>query len=174
VVAQIRDALTVIATAPPEIAAPAPDRRLQRRSRQEAAELYRWYLLAAQAAAEGHGRQPQDPARRRPGRPSKLRPDIVGRFLGSVRLGNRRETAARFAGINPATMYRWLKDPRPECRTFRELLDRAEAEAEAEVTENLYRMTRTNAQAAIYWLTRRYPERWGDLPVERTRRPRTR
>ena len=123
--------------------------------------MYKWSEFARREplwapAGEGSGRRP-------PGRPRKLNPEVVGRFLMVIRAGNYREVAARLAGIGPATMYRWLHDPRPEFAAFRMALDMCEAEVEAEVIGNLFRLSRTSTRAAAFILSRRWPERWREL-----------
>jgi hypothetical protein len=62
--------------------------------------VYRWAEIARREplwATTGGASAP-----RRPGRPAKLNPEVVGRFLMVIRMGKYRETAARFAGIGPA------------------------------------------------------------------------
>ena len=90
----------------------------------------------------------------------------------AIRVGNYREVAARFAGISPATMYRWLNDPRPEYAAFRMALDQCEAEVEVEVIGNLLRLSRTSTRAGRFLAERLWPERWGPRrrqPAEETR-----
>ena len=134
-----------------------------------AADMYRWGEIARREplwapAGGGSGRRP-------PGRPRKLNPEVVGRFLMAIRAGNYRETAARLAGIGPATMYRWLHDPRPEYAAFRMALDMCEAEVEVEVIGNLFRLSRTSTRAAAFILSRRWPERWRELKRPLTETP---
>jgi len=139
----------------------AARKRPKRPPRRLAADMYRWAEIARREplwapAGGGSGRRP-------PGRPRKLNPEVVGRFLMAIRAGNYRETAARLAGIGPATMYRWLHDPRPEYAAFRMALDMCEAEVEVEVIGNLFRLSRTSTRAAAFILSRRWPERWRKL-----------
>ena len=145
---------------PPTSPRPAR-RRPTRPPRRLAADMYRWAEIARREplwAARGEGS-----GARRPGRPAKLNAEVVGRFLMVIRAGNYRETAARLAGIGPATMYRWLHDPRPEYAAFRMALDMCEAEVEVEVIGNLVRLSRTSTRAAAFILSRRWPERWRKL-----------
>lgn len=88
-------------------------------------------------------------------RPSKLTNEVAERILGVVRLGNRRVTAAQTAGVGEATLYRWLADPRPRYREFRESVERAEAEAEAAVVAILRNAMPRNARAAMWFLENR-------------------
>ena len=80
-------------------------------------------------------------------------------FLMAIRVGNYREVAARYAGISPATLYRWLKRTEPEYVAFRRVLDMVEAEVEVMVTTNLFLLSRTSTSAALAWLRTRYPKR---------------
>jgi len=116
--------------------------------------MYRWGEIARREplwATTGGGS-----AHRRPGRPVKLNPEVVGRFFTAIRAGNYRETAARLAGIGPATMYRWMHDPRPEYAAFRIAL----LMCEVEVIGNLARLSRKSTKAGAFLLERRWPERW--------------
>jgi hypothetical protein len=145
----------------------AARRRPRRPPRWLAADLYRWYEFARREplwAATGGGS-----SRRRPGRPPKLNADVVGKILMAVRAGNYPEVAARWAGISAATYYRWCKDPRPPFVAFRAALDMADAECEAMVIGNLFRLSRTSKRAARFLLERRWPEKWAKprrLPPE--------
>jgi hypothetical protein len=89
-----------------------------------------------------------------------LSADVVGKFLMGVRAGNYPEVAARLAGISPATYYRWNRDPRPAYAAFRAARDMADAELEAEIIGNLFRLSRTSTRAAAFILSRRWPEQW--------------
>ena len=136
-------------------------RRPTRPSAAMVADMTRWAEYAqreplwAATAPLGRGKSP-----RRAGGPSKVTADVVGPFLMAARAGNYRETAARFAGISDATLYRWLRDPRPEFAALREALVIVEAEVECEVTANLVRLALRDTKAAIFWLQNRYPQRW--------------
>jgi hypothetical protein len=85
----------------------------------------------------------------------------------AVRAGNYPEVAARWAGVSAATYYRWRKDPRPPYVAFRAALDMADAECEAMVIGNLFRLSRTSTRATAFILSRRWPEQWA-----KRRRPR--
>jgi hypothetical protein len=139
-----------------------------------AADLYEWSEFARREplwAPEGQG--PAGSRRRGPGRPPKLNAEVAGKLLMAVRAGNYRETAARLAGISEPTFYRWLKDPRPPYAALRAALDMADAECEAEVIGNLFRLSRTSTRAAAFLLERRWPKGWAksrrlppDAPAE--------
>jgi hypothetical protein len=139
----------------------AARRRPKRPPRWLAADLYKWSEFAHREplwAPAGQG--PAGSRRRGPGRPPKLNADVVGKILMAVRAGNYPEVAARWAGISAATYYRWCKDPRPPFVAFRAALDMADAECEAMVIGNLFRLSRTSKRAAAFLLERRWPEKW--------------
>ncbi|MFG1976949.1 hypothetical protein ACGFJC_47120 [Nonomuraea fuscirosea] len=48
-------------------------------------------------------------ARRRPGRPTKLTPELAAQLCGYVRAGNYLTVAADKVGVHEATVYRWLE-----------------------------------------------------------------
>jgi hypothetical protein len=103
-------------------------------------------------------------------RPTKLTPEVQERLLKALRAGNYLSTAARFAGIHPATLHRWLErgDPagtRPTdlpYRQFAEQVERAIAEAEVRDVTLISKAAETDWRAAAWRLARRYPKQWGD------------
>jgi hypothetical protein len=95
------------------------------------------------------------------GRPSKLTPERYETLLRVLAMGNFRCVAARCVHINPATLSRWLADPRPRYVEFREAVEHAEAVAEATIVANVVKLSRTNPQAGAWFLRTRYPARWG-------------
>ena len=145
-------------TARPTVRAPHAARRRPRRpSKATVEDLTHWALYASHEPlwdATSAGRP------RRPGRPLRLTPAVALKFLTCVRLGNYRETAAAYAGIGKATMYRWLGSPRPPFVAFRMAVEQAEAQVEVEVVANLMRLSAESTRAAEFWLTHRYPARW--------------
>lgn len=70
------------------------------------------------------------------GRHTKLTPDTANTIIDAVAAGNYLDTAARAAGVHPATVYRWLENAdKPGTRyqphrEFRDALDRARGTAE--------------------------------------------
>jgi hypothetical protein len=95
------------------------------------------------------------------GRPSKLIPEVRDKFLASIRAGNFRETAAKIAGISPATLYRWLGDDREPFRTFLEDVERAEAEFEQSVVASVTSHIPDDPKLALALLAKRFPHPWG-------------
>ena len=115
------------------------------------------------------------------GRPTRLTARVSDRFFKALDMGYNRSDATRFAGIGPATFYRWMADERPEYREFREKVqcaedarDDARGDASLRVTAvgNLFRLSRRNTKAALAWLAVSEPEVWGPAVVAVTRRPR--
>ena len=101
------------------------------------------------------------------GRKSKLDDTRREKLLKAIRVGNDKKVACALAGISETTLYRWLelaqkKNARAELREFRELLERAEAEAEVlKVSRIAQAADNGRWQAAAWWLERKHPERWG-------------
>lgn len=113
-------------------------------------------------------------------RPSKLG-EAQPKIVEALELGNAREGAAAYAGINAATFYRWMEtgeadieqDRQTEQREFREAVIRAEGVAEhtliAEirraasgwVNPNTRQREGADWRAGSWLLERRHPNRWG-------------
>jgi AcrR family transcriptional regulator len=93
------------------------------------------------------------------GRPSKLTPQVANRIVAAIRAGNYMQAAAEHAGVNPATVYRWLADAdrpraRRELREFREAVMRARADCEVGMVATVVKAARGGA--LIRRTTRRY------------------
>lgn len=104
---------------------------------------------------------------RRPGRPSKLTPEVKKKLLDLIRAGNYYSVACTAVGIDYATFRRWIEKAEqpgtpPEYREFRDDLMRAEAEAEAALVAIWRGHAPTSPGAVRDLLAKRYPERWGD------------
>lgn len=131
------------------------------------------------------------PTKRRPaGRPTKLTPDVADTIVAAIRAGNYVETAAAYAGVNRATVFRWLKEAdQPGAGRslveFRDAVQRARAESEIRVVGQIQRVimggqvlkeiTRTmpdgatetektyaapDGRVALEFMSRAYPDRW--------------
>jgi hypothetical protein len=92
------------------------------------------------------------------GRPSKLTDEVERKLCDALRAGNHLEVAARYAGISPSTLHRWLSEAReegadPRLVRLRDAVRKAEADAEVHSVGVLRR-----AAAQGDW--RRHPERW--------------
>ena len=102
-------------------------------------------------------------------RPTKLTPEVEALILKALKAGNFRSTAARLAGVRPATLHRWLErgDPagtrkadRPY-RDFAEKVDQAMAEAEARDVTLISKAANEDWRAAAWRLTRANSGHWG-------------
>src|SRR5690554_1282364 len=98
-------------------------------------------------------------SRKRIGRPSKLTPEVKKRLIDAIKAGNYIEPACRFAGIAPATFYRWMergaRASSGEFREFWEELTRAEAEAEARMVAQWQAQIPQDWRAARDFLARK-------------------
>jgi hypothetical protein len=97
---------------------------------------------------------------------NKKRHDVI---VAAVRNGNYRTVAAKLAGISPNTLQMWLADAKdnPDSKYWRLRTDMETAEAECEadmveVVRDAALSGRPNTwQAAMTWLERKDPARWG-------------
>ncbi|MCG8455704.1 MAG: hypothetical protein MI919_05440 [Holophagales bacterium] len=99
------------------------------------------------------------------GRPSSLTPEVHDKLVAAIRAGNYARVAADFAGISESTFYRWLrKGQAEESGDFHELwiaVKKAESESEVRAVANVQRHMQDDWRAAMAFLSRRYPDRWG-------------
>jgi transposase-like protein len=108
-------------------------------------------------------------------RPTKLDAQVTSALTTAIRAGNYTETAARHAGIAPSTFYEWMQrgeqrdakgEPvHPQFAEFREAVKKAEADAEAYAVGQVRLAMQDSWQAAMTYLERRHPERWGRRTV---------
>lgn len=109
-------------------------------------------------------RAPRTPAKREPGRPSDLTPTTKTKLIGSLLAGNHREPACRYAGVHPATFYRWLEKGAAQTtgqyREFRDAVEAAEAEVEIRAVQQWQKAMGKSWEAARSYLATKYPERW--------------
>lgn len=88
------------------------------------------------------------------GRTSKRSPEREQAILNALRIGNTRRAAAAAGEVDQNTFYRWLEDG-----TFRDAVEKAEAEAERRFLGNVAKAAAgNNWQAAAWWLERRKHE----------------
>ena len=110
--------------------------------------------------------------RRPPGRPTKLTPEALERVEQLVRAGTTIDVAAAAAGVNRATIYRWLAAGEKarkgtHTRELRDRVERARAESESVLVARIGAAAAKGSwQAAAWLLERRWPERWMK-PTER-------
>ena len=107
-------------------------------------------------------------------RPTKLTPEVQRRIVEAISGGNYAVVAAEYAGIGQATFYAWLEKGRAGRQPYAEFLaavKEAEAQAEALAVKAVRVAFGDSWQAAMTWLERRFPARWGRrdrLEVEHT------
>lgn len=114
-------------------------------------------------------------------RPTKLTSEAEQLILKALRAGNYRATAARLAGIHPATFHRWIERGDPNgtnridqpYRDFAAKVDKAIAEAEAREVTQISRAAEQDWRAAAWRLSRRHPERWAASAPPRSTAGRT-
>lgn len=99
------------------------------------------------------------------GRHSKLTPEVQKKIVSAIRAGNYAQVAAKYAGIGESTYYNWLQRGRDEnkgiYREFLEAVKRAESEAEVRTVALIHRHMEGSWQAAMTYLERKFPDRWG-------------
>lgn len=104
------------------------------------------------------------------GRPTKLNEQTHETIVAAVRAGNYVETAAKAAGIDPATFYRWMErgeadienDVASPFREFCEAVEKAKAESEKIDLDHIAKAAGEGSwQAAAWRLERRFPDKWG-------------
>jgi hypothetical protein len=94
-------------------------------------------------------------------RPSKLTDEAADHYVQAIAAGAFPETAARFAGFSPRSLYRYLRGSTPEHAAFRDRALRVEVELEIRLTGTLVRAGFNEPRWAADLLERRWPERWG-------------
>lgn len=97
----------------------------------------------------------------------KFDPETRVLILAALREGMTREHAAIRAGVAYSTFRRWMtrgKDRQAarEFREFRRQVRRAEADAAFTVVGRIMEAAKKDWRAAAWFLSRRFPEEWGD------------
>ena len=100
------------------------------------------------------------------GRRSKLTPQLQAELVNLIAAGNYDATAASAVGISSSTFYRWLEQGERASsgryREFWEAVTRARARAEVEAVSVLKTAAQSGDwRAAVEWLARKHPDRWG-------------
>ena len=102
---------------------------------------------------------------KRPGRPTKLTPEVQDRIVSAIRAGNYSRVAAEYAGISERTFYGWLRrGQQAKTGVYRDFwcaVQRAEREAEVRAVAMIQKSMDSNWRAALAFLERKYPSRWG-------------
>ena len=102
----------------------------------------------------------------RKGRPAKLTAAVQGRVVHSLRAGAYAQEAAASAGISRRTFHRWVargevEDAPTKFRDFAAAVRRAELDAELHAVVVIREAMPQDWRAAMTYLGRRYPDRWG-------------
>lgn len=99
------------------------------------------------------------------GRRSKLNKQVQETICKVLRSGNYRTVAARLAGIDERTLYRWLEKgeeaKRGKYRQFCRAVMEAEAQGQAALVAQINVAAKDTWQAAAWILERKYPDLWG-------------
>lgn len=100
------------------------------------------------------------------GRQTKLTPAVQDRICAAIKAGNYLKAAAGAGGITERSLYLWLSRGSEErAGKYRALYDQvqeAEAEAERLLVEHWQAHTPEDWRASAEFLSRRFPERWGN------------
>jgi transposase-like protein len=90
-------------------------------------------------------------------RPVKFTPERQQRVLEAITAGATRHAAALHAGVDDATLYRWLA----RSESFATLVARAEADVEIRHAANIAVAAQTDWRASAWWLERRRSADYG-------------
>ncbi len=101
------------------------------------------------------------------GRPSKLTPEIQEKIVQALSIGNYRKDAAEYAGIDAATLRRWLlrgaREKDSAYADFRTAVLEAESRAKITAIGCITKAMRNGDwRAAAYWLERKFPHQYSD------------
>ena len=99
------------------------------------------------------------------GRKPKLTKELIELLGTALQNGNYIETACDFAGINRATLYRWLQeseedDAKPLLKDLSDTVRKARAQAEMRNVLRIQKAADDSWQAAAWWLERSQPKKW--------------
>lgn len=98
-------------------------------------------------------------------RTTKLTPEVIDAVCLHILDGNYKEVAAPAAGLSVWTFRKWLtlgrKFPDGIYGQLVQAVQDAEAQAEITQAKRLYAAAVSEWQAAVAWLERKFPKRWG-------------
>jgi transposase-like protein len=116
---------------------------------------------------------PQIKQRKRWGRPPNIPKPKQDALFASLKDGHYIETACRLHGVEITTLYEWLKraqDPlahnHRRYAVFREALLAAIADGEEATLKRVRESESLDWRAAAWRLERRFPRKWGRVPVD--------
>lgn len=101
------------------------------------------------------------------GRPTKLTPKVQEDIVTAIRAGNYAEIAAKYAGIDESTYYRWMsqgegEDAPAPYKEFRKAVENAKAASEIRNVALIQQAANNGTwQAAAWYLERTAYSRWG-------------
>lgn len=107
---------------------------------------------------------------KRPGRPSKLTPEVEEKLISALSVGAFRADAAAFAGIGVSTLYSWLERGEADqeqgvASPFRALVaavEAAEAKSDVDLLDLITQAAAKDWRAAAWRLERKSPTKWGN------------
>lgn len=98
-------------------------------------------------------------------RRGKLTPQVQQKIVEAIRAGNYVSVAAQYAGIDRSTFYRWMErgenSRSGKYRSFFLAVRQAESFAEVRAVAILQSEMKENWRAALSYLERKFPTRWG-------------
>lgn len=97
-------------------------------------------------------------------RPTKLTPEMQARILEGLRLGGTHQLVCDYAGVDPATFYRWMNlgaSGKAPYREFCQEVKRVTAEVGLLWVGIIQESAPKTWQAAAWLLERRFPEQYG-------------
>jgi hypothetical protein len=109
---------------------------------------------------------PPNPDDGKPGRPLKLKPDLIRAFSEILLEGNFRTVACQRLGVGHTTYKRWMalgrRFPEGIYGLFRSAVCEADAKAERLALRSILAAGHAeDVKHLEWWLERKYPERWG-------------
>ena len=110
--------------------------------------------------------------KRGPGQPTKCTATVTKAMADCIRKGNYISTACALAGVSYQSYSNWMErggfdseaDTKSPYVAFFEAVKKAESDAESEMVEAVRKAAGAGSQhwaAAMTWLERRHPDRWG-------------
>jgi hypothetical protein len=95
----------------------------------------------------------------------KLNPETQEKIVSAIKAGNYVKVAASYGGINEDTHYSWMKkglaDPESVYGGYRAAVLAADAHSEVRAVAIIQAAMPENWAAAMTFLERRWPDRWG-------------
>ncbi len=90
-------------------------------------------------------------------RPTKYSKETEEKICSALRAGNTRKASSEYAGIDEATLWRWMQSN----ASFANNIKKAEADAEVSAVAIIKKAMPETWQAAAWWLERRKSDDYG-------------